>query len=72
MVKTLTIEELAARIGKSPRTVRTDMVRRPDSIPVWFKLPGARKALWLESTVDSFILEQAGHADALPKQGVKR
>ena len=72
MLKTLNIEELAAKIGKSPRTVRTDMVRRPEAIPRWFKLPGARRPLWLESTVDAFLLEQAGRADALPRQGGKR
>lgn len=67
MMKTMNIEELAARIGKSPKTVRTDMVRRPDALPRWFKLPGARKPLWMESTVDQFLLEHAGLANALPK-----
>lgn len=72
MQKTITIEELAERIGKSPRTVRTDMVRRPHAIPRWFKLPGARKPLWLESTVDEFLLEQAGQAGALPKTNSRK
>ena len=70
MLKTLTIDEVALRIGKSSRTVRSDMVRRPGSIPQWFKLPGAKKPLWLESTVDAFVMEHAINANAVPRTSV--
>ena len=72
MVKPIDIEELAKRLGKAKKTIRTDMVRRPESLPRWFKLPKSRKPLWLESTVDDFLLEQAARAGALPKGTQKK
>jgi len=66
MIKTLMIDEVAARLGKTKKTVHADMVRRPQSIPPWFKLPGSKKPFWLEATVDQFLLKQAARAGALP------
>jgi hypothetical protein len=65
-VITLTIEQLAEVLKKSPRTIRSDMVRSPNSIPPWFKCAGAKKPLWLQSTVTRFLEEQARRDGALP------
>lgn len=66
MIKILNCKEVAARLNKSEKTLSTEMVRRPTSLPPWFKLPQSKKPLWLESTVDQFVLDQARKAGALP------
>jgi len=72
-MKTIFSTELAARFGKSQKTLASDMVRRPESLPRWFKLPGSKKPIWLEETVDQFLLEQAEAAGAAPtKQPTRR
>lgn len=73
-MRILQIGELAALLGKKVSSVRTDMVRRRESLPPWFKLPGSRKPLWLESTVQDFVLRQAQREGALPVQngGLKK
>lgn len=63
---TLSIEQLAEILKKSPKTIRSDMVRSPNSIPRWFKCAGAKKPLWLHSTVTQFVEEQARRDGALP------
>ena len=70
MVQIVTASELAVFLGKSVKTIHADMVRRPESLPKWFKLPGAKKPLWLRETVEDFLLEQARRADALPRHNV--
>ncbi len=63
---TLTIEQLAEILKKSPKTIRSDMVRSPSSLPRWFKCAGAKKPLWLQATVTRFLEEQARRDGALP------
>lgn len=63
---TLTIEQVAEILKKSPKTIKSDMVRSPNSIPRWFKCAGAKKPLWLQSTVTHFLEEQARREGALP------
>lgn len=65
-VITLTIEQLAEILKKSPKTIRSDMVRSPSSLPRWFKCAGAKKPLWLQATVTQFLEEQARRDGALP------
>ena len=65
-VITLTIEQLAEILKKSPKTIRSDMVRSPNSLPRWFKCAGAKKPLWLQATVTQFLEEQARRDGALP------
>ncbi len=67
MEKVLTAEKVAELIGKTKASLHADMVRRPESLPPWFKLPKSRRPLWLESTVEQFLLSQAGQARALPQ-----
>ena len=64
-VLTLTIDELAPLIGKSVSSIRSDMSRHPERLPKWWKCPGgAKRALWLVSTVEEFIVEQAARCGA--------
>lgn len=59
-VLSLTIDELAPLIGKSVSSIRSDMSRHPERLPKWWKCPeGAKRPLWLVSTVEAFIEEQA-------------
>lgn len=67
MEKVLTAAQVAALIGKTKSSLHADMVRKPESLPPWFKLPKSRRPLWLESTVQQFLLSQAGQAGALPR-----
>jgi predicted DNA-binding transcriptional regulator AlpA len=67
MVNIVTATELAKVLGKTEKTIHSDMVRRPASLPKWFKLPGGKKPLWLQETIDEFLLNQARRADALPR-----
>ena len=58
-VLTLTIEQVAPLFGKSVSSIRSDMSRRPESLPKWFKCPGTKRPLWLVKTVERYIEEQA-------------
>ena len=68
-VRILKIDDVAARVGKKRTSASTDMSRNPDALPPYFKLPGCRQPLWLEETVDAWLLAQAKKANALPQKG---
>ena len=70
MEETLFIEQVAALIGKAPGSIKYDMRVHPERVPRWFKLPGARKPLWLKSTVEAFLRANAAACGALPHQDV--
>ena len=63
----LTKAEVANRLGISEATLSTQMVRRPGSLPPWFKRPGGKRPLWFEETVNAFLVECALDAGAMPK-----
>lgn len=54
-MKTVTVEELAKVLNRSPETIRSDVRRRPDTLPVRLKIPGSKQLLWLESDVVTFL-----------------
>lgn len=62
----LDIEELGKIIKRRPSSISSDLVRNPESLPPHFKAPGTRKPLWLPTTVESWLWEQARKANALP------
>jgi len=64
--KILTIDQLAALLGKQRSSICTDITRNPAALPPYFKLPGSRRPLWLEMTVDAWLVAQARKANALP------
>lgn len=54
-MKTLGVDEIAALLHKTPRTVREDARRRPHSLPPRLRIPGSDRMLWLESDVAEWI-----------------
>jgi predicted DNA-binding transcriptional regulator AlpA len=43
---TLDCSQLGKLIGRSTKSIRIDMQRRPNTLPMPFKIPGTRKHLW--------------------------
>ena len=64
---TLGVNQVAALLKKAVATLRSDMVRRPQSLPPFFKLPHGRRVLWLKATVLEFIHDAAVRANAAPR-----
>ena len=54
-LKTLTAEDLAPLLGRAASTIKTDVRRRPDSLPPRLKIPGSNRVLWLEADVLEWI-----------------
>jgi len=68
----LDIHELGQLIKRTPRTITTDLVRHPERVPPYFKLPGARKPLWLKRTVNAFLRSHAELAGAAADDATPR
>ena len=51
----ITIEQYAKMVAKSPHSVRNDISRNPDSVPVPFKLPNSRRFMFRKGSVKKFI-----------------
>lgn len=61
--QSLTIDELSQIIHKSVASIRSDMSRHPERLPNWWKCPGgAKRPLWLVSTVEAFIEKHAARS----------
>lgn len=56
----LTLDELAAILGRSPQTIRRDLRRNPDAVPPRVQLPGTRLLRWRAIDVDAWL---ASHAE---------
>ncbi len=54
-LKTLTAEDLAPLLGRAVSTIKTDVRRRPQSLPPRLRIPGSKKLLWLEADVTAWI-----------------
>lgn len=54
-MKTLGVDEIAALLHKTPRTIREDARRRPHSLPPRLRIPGSDRMLWLESDVIEWL-----------------
>jgi predicted DNA-binding transcriptional regulator AlpA len=50
-IRTLTPEELAPILGRAASTIRTDVRRRPQTLPPRLRIPGSNRLLWLETDV---------------------
>lgn len=57
-METLDIEQLAAILKRSPHTVRSDVTRRPETLPPRIKIPGTRRVLWRKEDVERWMSEQ--------------
>jgi len=63
----LDINEVGVIIRKARTTISSEMVRHPERLPKWFKLPGSKKPLWYAATVEAFIQKSAEACGALPE-----
>jgi len=54
-MKTIGADELAKLLGRSVETVKSDVRRRPQTLPTRLKIPGSKQLLWLESDVVAFL-----------------
>jgi predicted DNA-binding transcriptional regulator AlpA len=55
-MKTLTVEDIAALLHMSVRTIHNKLYRDPGSLPPRLEVPGMHKVLWLESDVHAWLL----------------
>lgn len=53
--KLLFAAELAAHLGRPLKTLYSDLVRNPQSLPPRVIIPGSRKLAWLESDVVAWL-----------------
>jgi hypothetical protein len=54
-VTVIGIPELAAMIRRAPTTIKTDLSRKPESLPPRLRMPGHSKPLWLKSDVIAWL-----------------
>lgn len=54
-IKTLRAEDLAKLIGRAASTIKTDVRRRPETLPPRLRIPGSNRVLWLESDVAEWL-----------------
>ncbi len=50
-IKTLTVHELSAVIHRKVPSIKSDLSRKPESLPPRIVIPGSSKLVWLESDV---------------------
>lgn len=54
-LKTLGINEIAAILRKTPKTVREDVSRRPESLPPRLIIPNSRSVVWRMVDVEEWL-----------------
>lgn len=75
---TMTLEELAATLGKTVSTIRTQLVRVPAMLPPPVRIPGTRRLLWRRRDVEAFLngcpatFQPAPLFEPVPKPAEKR
>ena len=57
-IRMLHAEDLAPLLGRAASTIKTDVRRRPETLPPRFKIPGSNRVMWLEADVLAWIEEQ--------------
>jgi len=50
-VRVLGVEDVAKLLHRTVETVKTDIRRKPESLPPRFRVPNTKRLLWLESDV---------------------
>lgn len=53
--ETIGVEELATILQRAIATVKTDVTRRPDTLPPRLEIPGTRTPLWLVTDVKEWL-----------------
>ena len=54
-IKTMTAEDLAPILQRSVRTIKADVIRRPETLPPSIKIPGSKCRFWLEADVKAWL-----------------
>lgn len=57
-LSTLGTAELARLLDKSPTTIQADVHRRPASLPPRLVIPGSKRLLWLQGSVEQWLSER--------------
>jgi len=57
-IKMLKAEDLAPLLGRAVSTIKTDVRRRPETLPPRLKIPGSNRLVWVEADVIEWINEQ--------------
>lgn len=64
----LTIVDVARLLGRSPATLKSDLLRNPQAVPPRVQLPGTRLLRWREADVEAWLSVHAAKA-LPPKKG---
>jgi len=54
-LRTLTPKDLAPLLGRAESTIKTDVRRRPDTLPPRLRIPGSNRLIWLEKDVVAWL-----------------
>lgn len=54
-VTTIGVEELASLIRRAVPSIKSDLIRKPESLPPRVKMPGSKKLLWLKTDVIEWL-----------------
>lgn len=65
----LTIVDVARLLGRSPATLKSDLLRNPQAVPPRVHMPGTRLLRWREADVEAWLSVHS--ASALPLKGGK-
>jgi len=57
-MKLLKAEDLAPMLGRAASTIKTDVRRRPESLPPRLRIPGSNRVVWVEADVLEWLNEQ--------------
>ena len=64
----LTIVDVARLLGRSPKTLKSDLLRNPQAVPPRVHMPGTRLLRWREADVEAWLSVYAAKA-LPPKKG---
>lgn len=54
-LKTLGVAELSVLIHRAVPSIKSDLTRKPESLPPRIKMPGSKRLLWLEHDVIEWL-----------------
>lgn len=69
-IKTIGVIELSTLIHRAVPTIKSDINRKPESLPPRIVIPGSKKLVWLESDVLHWL--ERCRAVAKPKPSWRR
>lgn len=62
-LKLLTLKQLARILGRSPETVRKDIIRNPGAVPPRVCIPGTRQLRWRIQDVERWLSAHSAHTE---------